>query len=230
MRCPKCGYISFDQIDKCLRCGKDIGSTAAEVNGSAYNVPAPDYLVFDVHEKREQNDADTSEEIFLGEEALEAGEVVDFDFANESSEAPVEVNLDSVEEVEAEDEGEHEIEMDMNFFEEESAVLESPAPASALAPALESEPEEEGIDFDFDTPPAGPISPVASNEDITEKVEEVFEKAENIELGDAGLDHLFDIEEPAPATAHDSSKLSMDDFDMDLDLCDLDLGLDDEKK
>ncbi len=222
MRCPKCGYISFDQIDKCLRCGKDIGTTAAEVNGSAYNVPAPDYLVFDVHEKREQNDADTSEEIFLGEEALEAGEVVDFDFANESNETPVEVNLDSVEEVEAE--GEHEIEMDMNFFEEESAVLES------SSPALESDSEEEGIDFDFDTPPAGPLPPVASNEDITEKVEEVFEKAEDIELGDAGLDHLFDTEEPAPVPPHDSSKLSMDDFDMDLDLGDLDLGLDDEKK
>ena len=217
MRCPKCGYISFDQIGKCLRCGKNIETTAAELNGSAYNVPAPDYLVFDVDARPEQNDAESSEEILLGEDTLEATEVVDFDFGSESSEAPVEVNFDSVE---ADDD---EIEMDMTFFEEETSAPESSRPVQ------ENDSEEEGIAFDFDTPPAGPVVPAVSAEDITEKVEEVFERAEDIEFDDAGLD-LFDTEEPAPAPAHDSSKLSMDDFDMDLDLGDLDLGLDDEKK
>ncbi|MBM9520170.1 hypothetical protein JWG39_10120 [Desulforhopalus vacuolatus] len=226
MRCPKCGYISFDQVDKCLRCGKNIKSTSVEVNGSAYNVPAPGYLVFDVHERREQNDADFSEEIVLSEEDRETADLVDFDFGHESSEVPVEVNLDSVEEVADDDAAAaaDEIEMDMNFFEEKGAVLE------ASTPALDNDSKEEGIAFDFDTPSAEPVAPA---EDIPEEVEEVkkvSDKAEEIEFSDVGLDLFDDTEEPALTPAHDSSELSMDDFDMDLDLGDLDLGLDDEKK
>jgi len=215
MRCPKCGYISFDQINHCLRCGKNIETTAAEVNGGAYNVPAPDYLLFDVHERREQDDADSSEKTVFSEEVQEAAEDVDFDFGNEGSEAPVEVNLDSAEEVD------DEIDMDLTSFEEKGAVLE------AAPPALENDSEEEGIAFSFDASPAEPVAPA---EDIAAEVEEMSDEPDKIEFSDVGLDDLFAPEGPALAPAHHRSKISMDDFDMDLDLGDLDLGLDDQKK
>ncbi len=35
MRCPKCGYISFDHIQSCTNCGKDLVETAAELQGTA---------------------------------------------------------------------------------------------------------------------------------------------------------------------------------------------------
>lgn len=45
MRCPKCGYISFDHIDTCLRCNKDV-SKATAVEGTTYNVAPPAFLKF----------------------------------------------------------------------------------------------------------------------------------------------------------------------------------------
>lgn len=45
MRCPKCGYISFDHVDTCLKCNKDM-SKAAKVEGTTYNVAPPSFLRF----------------------------------------------------------------------------------------------------------------------------------------------------------------------------------------
>ncbi len=43
MRCPKCGYISFDHMETCLKCHKEIsGSTEAE--GTTYNASPPSFL------------------------------------------------------------------------------------------------------------------------------------------------------------------------------------------
>lgn len=43
MRCPKCGYISFDHVDTCLKCKKDI-SGKVEVEGTTYHATAPSFL------------------------------------------------------------------------------------------------------------------------------------------------------------------------------------------
>jgi hypothetical protein len=45
MRCPKCGYISFDHVETCLKCKKDISGTV-DVNGTTYHVAAPSFLKF----------------------------------------------------------------------------------------------------------------------------------------------------------------------------------------
>ena len=57
MRCPKCGYISFDHIDTCLRCNKDV-SKASAVEGTTYNVAAPAFLKFT---KRDHSDEEKNE-------------------------------------------------------------------------------------------------------------------------------------------------------------------------
>lgn len=46
MRCPKCGYISFDNIDTCKKCNKLVGSLTSEINGTIYNATAPSFLKF----------------------------------------------------------------------------------------------------------------------------------------------------------------------------------------
>jgi len=43
MRCPKCGYISFDHIETCLKCKKDI-SGSTEVEGTTYHAAVPLFL------------------------------------------------------------------------------------------------------------------------------------------------------------------------------------------
>lgn len=46
MRCPKCGYISFDHLDFCTQCNKEIGLLTSEINGTIYKAVAPSFLKF----------------------------------------------------------------------------------------------------------------------------------------------------------------------------------------
>ncbi len=46
MRCPKCGYISFDHLEICLKCNKDVSKVSSQVEGTTYNVAAPSFLKF----------------------------------------------------------------------------------------------------------------------------------------------------------------------------------------
>ena len=43
MRCPKCGFISFDHMETCLKCKKAI-SGSTEVEGTTYQAEAPSFL------------------------------------------------------------------------------------------------------------------------------------------------------------------------------------------
>ncbi len=44
MRCPKCGYISFDHLETCLKCNKDMSGASVETEGTTFNVEAPIFL------------------------------------------------------------------------------------------------------------------------------------------------------------------------------------------
>jgi len=44
MRCPKCGFISFDHLTTCNKCGKDITDVAAELQGTTVKVDSPMFL------------------------------------------------------------------------------------------------------------------------------------------------------------------------------------------
>jgi hypothetical protein len=44
MRCPKCGYISFDNVEKCLKCRKNITDASSKFQGSVLNVATPVFL------------------------------------------------------------------------------------------------------------------------------------------------------------------------------------------
>jgi hypothetical protein len=46
MRCPKCGYISFDHLETCKKCHKPIGALTSEINGTIYEAMAPAFLTF----------------------------------------------------------------------------------------------------------------------------------------------------------------------------------------
>lgn len=44
MRCPKCGYISFDHQETCNKCQKYIGDVVAEIKGTTFSAKAPSFL------------------------------------------------------------------------------------------------------------------------------------------------------------------------------------------
>jgi hypothetical protein len=51
MRCPKCGYISFDHQETCRKCNKNIGDTVTEINGTVCDALAPSFLQLEVKER-----------------------------------------------------------------------------------------------------------------------------------------------------------------------------------
>jgi biotin carboxyl carrier protein len=44
MRCPKCGYISFDHQETCRNCKKNIRDSVGDINGTIYDALAPQFL------------------------------------------------------------------------------------------------------------------------------------------------------------------------------------------
>ena len=59
MRCPKCGYISFDHLANCLNCSKDFSEVSSAALGTTYSATAPSFLKFS------QNSAPTEDDIDL---------------------------------------------------------------------------------------------------------------------------------------------------------------------
>lgn len=70
MRCPKCGYISFDHLENCLKCGKEVKKAADELHGTVFNVAPPSFLKFEVSEP-EETDSDFEDQ-FEGDIDMDA--------------------------------------------------------------------------------------------------------------------------------------------------------------
>ena len=135
MRCPKCGYISFDLVDECSKCKKNIKSASEELQGSVLKVPAPSFLKFrsEPKETKENKDEYSDEFSSIGSDfAEEESEYFesDIDFSSDDS-GEIEIMSDSFEDDDSEEEltvspfeendaPEGEIEVDLSQFEEVS--------------------------------------------------------------------------------------------------------------
>ena len=71
MRCPKCGYISFDNVEKCLKCKKNIADASSLFQGSVLKVTTPVFLKLVPDEEEVEEVAAESEELELAEEEFE---------------------------------------------------------------------------------------------------------------------------------------------------------------
>lgn len=71
MRCPKCGYISFDHVETCLKCKKDI-SGKVDVVGTTYHAAAPSFLKVGLTSTPEDSDG------FIESESEQIGGGADF--------------------------------------------------------------------------------------------------------------------------------------------------------
>jgi len=210
MRCPKCGYISFDLVDECLKCKKNIKSASEVLQGSVLKVPAPSFLKF----RGEPKETVESQDDYSGELSAIDPEFADdeaeyfendVDFSDENT-GEIEIMADSFEEndlkeevvvslFEDDDVPEGEIEVDLSQFEEIS------------------DPESAFLTGDDDS---------SSDTD-----EELFEISLPDELND-----MSDLDPPELVVADDTTNdldLNIDTGPVDLDLDDLnfDLALDD---
>ncbi|MDR3630998.1 MAG: hypothetical protein P4L42_11740 [Desulfocapsaceae bacterium] len=55
MRCPKCGYISFDHLATCLNCSKDFSESSLSALGTTYSSTAPSFLQFSRREEAQED-------------------------------------------------------------------------------------------------------------------------------------------------------------------------------
>lgn len=126
MRCPKCGFISFDHLTSCAKCGRDVSQVAAELQGTSIKVETPMFLSEALAAFSESGES-------FEEHAMEAevGQDVDFDMEMEAeTEEPAEMA------------GAAEGEVDFSFEDE------APGMAAAEEPAVEATEESfEELDF-----------------------------------------------------------------------------------
>jgi hypothetical protein len=90
MRCPKCSYITFDRLETCPSCKKDISKTSKELLGVTFRANIPDFLQFGAQE-------DEPEEEF---EEASADEAEVFDDDAELTDDEVDTEAEDEEELE----------------------------------------------------------------------------------------------------------------------------------
>ncbi|MBN2126342.1 MAG: hypothetical protein JW821_18725, partial [Deltaproteobacteria bacterium] len=220
MKCPKCGYISFDFNLVCPKCTKDISAERQKLNLPEFRPHPPSLLGALTGEANESNvgirispsaGEDLAEEVAFGLDdsgaiavedlALEDSQEIELGLGPEGMEEPAFAPDDSLSDFELEGGGEEGISLDTG----EISLEESEA-----SPALPE--EEEGISFDLDDFSTG-----------ESEIEGVAEEAgEEPELG-LDLDSIA-LEEPEAGAAGPAEEggISLDDISLEEPSLDLD--------
>lgn len=222
MRCPKCGYISFDHLEECLKCNKNIKTAVSDLFGSTYNVQAPNFLKL----PQEQNEEPSGKLELSEAQSFGAGEeYVDeaLEILVEEEDADLHGEIGFVEDEQAdfelieEDEDAGEIEIDLSQFEDadefkvdlfdedevQQEQLEQPSPAMEMPQELSdiSDLAPPDIEIKEDEPAAG--------------------NSADLDLADLDLDDLnFDLgldgldgEQPNRPEVVEEAVLALDDID-----------------
>ncbi|MDW7774168.1 MAG: hypothetical protein SCH71_14885 [Desulfobulbaceae bacterium] len=156
MRCPKCSYISFDLVESCPKCGKNVSNTAEDLRGTVADVELPSFLKFNIDSygtEAVEEAEDAFEDGMVMELDVEEGEeLTDFAFDHDRPAAAEEADFSLEEEAADKSEPAQEI---LAEEKEDEQSAEAVLDISDLAPDDEpvGEPVEE--DFAFDSEPAG---------------------------------------------------------------------------
>ncbi len=142
MRCPKCGYISFDRLEFCLKCKKDVSAASEALQGGVFHVTPPVFLNL-------QSEEDRSDEYDLVAEGEGSeDEVVDgeLDILIEESEEENESGSPDLE-VSQVEEQETEIAIDPSLFDADVEIEDE-----IFENQLDSLTEEGTGDFEIEMP------------------------------------------------------------------------------
>jgi hypothetical protein len=222
MRCPKCGFISFDQLANCVKCNKSFNDLKEVVQGTAYSVAAPAFLK--IHAQKEQKSF--GEDIQISDAAGEEFEVQDpdldilFDGEETGGEQESGLRLDSESDAaslnedfemafEPDKEEEEGIAMDLGQFEDKfDDDLGSPDVQPRQEQKMSLELPDELADISDLAPPQKTSIPPASK-----ALEDDFDFSLDLDA-----DELKSKGSPAGKTAAKKESLDLDEFDLSVDM------------
>ena len=229
MRCPKCGYISFDRVERCGKCANELAMVAAQLQGPTSKVAPPLFLRQLLAQAEDAGEAETAV-IELTEEEIDLSEM-------ELAEEPaIEVAAEEAAEPAAAEEVEG-IEMPSLGGLDVSDLLQTPAVEEEAAPAVpevygpamaDAQAEEDGIDVSL-----GEASPAAQEEapadeqvrpaldlDLTPpgEVAPEEESVDETEEGVVDLSDLMGLEETTLPADEEESAVELEDLALDLEL------------
>jgi len=140
MRCPKCGFISFDHLTSCAKCGRDTAEVASELQGTSIKVEAPMFLSGALAAYADRQDS-------FDDQAMdaEADEGIDFSMEDEAVEEEAVEMAEAEEAVDFSIEEEEEADISLAEAEAEEAATTSEEPKAAADVSLEAEAEEEAV-------------------------------------------------------------------------------------
>ena len=198
MKCPKCGYISFDFNQVCPKCNKDIAVEQAKLHIPSFRPEAPALLGILIGEADDSStsvDVGASTEIDSGELGFEDSGTVDSEelsFEDSGALDSGEVGFDDSED------------LDMSFESEGVA---------------EGEPTE-GVVSAFDSAELGPSAgdvEIATEESVTDFELGGDEKALSMDSGEFPTEDsgAVGITEPEPAAEEDELEIDLDDLTLD---------------
>ena len=200
MRCPKCGYISFDHVETCLKCKKEIKDNA-NLSGTVYNVSPPNFLNLQEQETE-------PEEVAYEEEGIEThfdDAEVDMDMVDPDLEILLDDEPDSNLDLSEPDE-----DFEINLDDETGEEPKEEDVSLDLNQFEEGADEEEDLgEFSMDLPDE--LSDLSDLEQDTEDVvEQVAEKVEPVVTDESDEDPF------------------LNDLNFDLDLDSLDMPQEDD--
>ncbi len=235
MRCPKCGYISFDYLEECLKCRKNIKATSESLNGAVYNVASPAFLLFGKEAEeagRGAKDVDMeTEEFLLDDEFVDEDLEILVGGESQQDEPEIEISEDdddqfeiSLDDPDEDEDDSGEIEIDLSQFEDpsdtEPGVVESEDATIELGDdSIEITIPEELGDISDLAPPPVPEEPIitAIEPEPELEVKPVAESdftSPDLELGDLDFDlGLDDLESGKAASVPEDPAVTLDDID-----------------
>ena len=227
MRCPKCGYISFDNVDECLKCKKNIKSASNVVKGTTFNATAPAFLNFSHFDSEE----DTSDAIDLFADDIEEDddEIVDNDLEvllDDEEEADLSdddevIALEDDFDVEDEEEtGDDEAEIEIDFSKFEDNELGSEDEGDEVIAEVSGDPAGQlEIDIPDELADISDLAPPSAKKQETFQLDEeepvAVASSDEIDFDSLDFDLGLDEKDTAPADSADDSDslLSLDDID-----------------
>ncbi len=201
MRCPKCGYISFDTFGTCKKCNREIGELLEELEGTVFEAAAPSFLhISSTGILADTPEPDAEDVELLEEEQQNEGLSLADSFADEDvltedmdlEEEEVAVGFEEMEEVEITGE----IVLEKSAFEDEDSGSSD----------IE---EETDLDLDFGDIDISDLAPPETEEELSVAVKEREEQV---------AAQISTEAKPAPAAISSSSgleDLQVEDLDLD---------------
>lgn len=202
MRCQKCDYISFDQVEICGGCKKNIAKYSKDLSGVVFNSESPDFLWF----KRKEEEVPEEDEPEEGTALNETADGVDFGLeAEDPTDTGSEVEFTAVPQkggIDLAADEPQEIEFDLST---DSGIEEKPEPETPKEEIAFELPSMEDSSLD-----AAPPDKSKDKEDLGLSLESSGKEASG--LGSLDVDLDFDLDdtsaavEPPPAKPAKAAK------------------------